>query len=72
MIFSDLTSPAEAGFALGSGLWPARAQAPAGNRFQSMTTREWNMPARTGWRRNKFPFSAFRQTVRAHTGHAIA
>jgi hypothetical protein len=34
MIFSDLASPAEAGFALGSGLWPARAQAPAGNRRQ--------------------------------------
>jgi hypothetical protein len=33
MILSDLPSPAEAGFALGSGLWPARAQAPAGNRF---------------------------------------
>jgi hypothetical protein len=48
MIFSDLPSPADlpspkrsrfgfaqagAGFALGSGLWPARAQAPAGNRF---------------------------------------
>jgi hypothetical protein len=32
MIFSELTSPAEAGFALGSGLWPARAQASAGNR----------------------------------------
>jgi len=35
MIFSDLASPTEAGFALGSGLWPARAQAPAGNRFPS-------------------------------------
>jgi len=32
MVLSDLASPAEAGFALGSGLWPARAQAPAGNR----------------------------------------
>src|SRR5450759_1910541 len=27
IMYSDLTSPAEAGFALGSGLWPARAQA---------------------------------------------
>jgi hypothetical protein len=46
MIFSDLPSPAEAGFALGSGrslpsgrasrgpVGPARAQAPAGNRFR--------------------------------------
>jgi hypothetical protein len=48
MIFFDLPSPADlpspkrsrfgfaqagAGFALGSGLWPARAQAPAGNRY---------------------------------------
>src|SRR5450759_4187824 len=36
MVLSDLASPAEAGFALGSGLWPARAQAPAGNRLGIM------------------------------------
>ena len=52
MIFSDLASPAEAGFALGSGLWPARAQAPAGTRFpcpiRSMTSFSGSCAERAG------------------------
>src|SRR6202162_923033 len=76
MFFSALASPAEAGFALGSGLWPARAQAPAGNRFppriKSRTSFSGSCATRCGRRARRRPGGKITAEPRAEADHAEA